>query len=310
MKVLEGLKRVTSLAVMLALLFVGCVGVAGDVSAAEIPDYQIQISPVKIELDLKPGETTEAKFKVQNTGNKTFDYKMGVRPFSVSGDDYKQDISTETKYNDIVKWISFSEPEGTIESDHEVEMTLTVKVPKDVPAGGQYAMVMAGMIEPASENTGSGITAEKQVGMLVYSKNVEGETRRTGEIVENKVPSFMFAPPIQATSVVENTGNVHMEATYVMQVYPLFGDEEVYSNEESPETRTILPETRRLNTMSWNGAPQLGIFKVRQTVKFLDKESVTEKLVFICPLWFLFIILAIIFLAIFWIVSRARGRKE
>lgn len=310
MKVLGGLKRSVGLVVALALLLVSGASVVGSVSAVETPDYQIQISPAKIELDLKPGETTETKFKVQNTGNKTFDYQMGVRPFSVSGDDYRQDLSTETKFNDIAKWISFSEPEGTIEADHEVEITLVVKVPEDVPAGGQYAMVTAGMIEPASENSGSGITAEKQVGMLVYSKNVEGETRQTGNIVENKVPSFMFAPPIHATSVVENTGNVHAEATYIMQVYPLFGGEEVYSNEESPEKRTILPETRRLNTMSWDGAPQLGIFKVKQTVKFSGEESVTEKVVFICPLWFLFIILAIIFLAIFWIVSRARGRKE
>lgn len=310
MKVLGGFKRIANMFLAAMMVLLGGVSIVGHARAAEIPDYQIQISPVKIELDLKPGKTSEAKFKVQNTGNKTFDYRMGVRPFSVSGDDYKQDINSETKYNDIVKWISFSEPEGTIEADHEVEMTITVKVPKDVPAGGQYAMVTAGMIEPASESAGSGITAEKQVGMLVYSKNVEGETRQAGKIVENKVPSFMFAPPIQATSVVENTGNVHADATYVMQVYPLFSDEEVYSNEESPETRTILPETRRLNTMSWDGAPQLGIFKVKQTVKFLGEESVTEKMVFICPLWFLFIILAIIFLAIFWIVSRTRSRKE
>ena len=100
------------------------------------------------------------------------------------------------------------------------------------------------------------------------------------------------------------------DRTYTLQVYPLFGNEEVYTNEENPEKRTILPETRRLNTMSWDGAPQLGIFRVKQTVKFLDDTKVTEKLVFICPLWFLFVVLAIIFLAIFWIVSRVRGRGK
>lgn len=310
MKVLGGLKRMVILVLAAMLFLVGGVGNIGVASAAEVPDYRIQISPMVLDIELKPGETTEAKFKVQNTGNKTFDYQMGVRPFNVVDESYSQDVSTETKYNYITDWITFSEPSGTIEADHEVEMTLTVKVPKDVPAGGQYAMVTAALLEPGSDGEGSGVSAEVQVGMLVYSKNVEGETRQTGNIVENKVPSFMFAPPIHATSVVENTGNVHAEATYIMQVYPLFGGEEVYSNEESPEKRTILPETRRLNTMSWGGAPQLGIFKVKQTVKFSGEESVTEKVVFICPLWFLFIILAIIFLAIFWIVSRARGRKE
>lgn len=132
----------------------------------------------------------------------------------------------------------------------------------------------------------------------------------TGSIVDAKVPSFMFTPPIRTTSVVENTGNVHADATYIMQVYPLFGDEEVYSNEEHPEVRTILPDTRRLNTLTWDGAPQLGIFRVKQTVKFLDDVKELEKLVFICPIWFLLIVLVLIFLAVFWIVSRTRGRKE
>ena len=67
-----------------------------------------------------------------------------------------------------------------------------------------------------------------------------------------------------------------------------------------------------MNTISWDGAPHLGIFKVKQTVKFLGETKTTEKLVFICPIWLLFIILAIIFLIIFLIVNRAikGGRKE
>lgn len=177
-----------------------------------------------------------------------------------------------------------------------------------MPLGGQYAAILVKMKEN-SDGDGNIVMAEKQLGLIVYS-SVAGQTRKEGSVVENKVPSFMFAPPISVTSVVENTGNVHADATYILQVYPFFGGEEVYTNEENPEKRTILPETRRLNTITWEGAPQLGLFKVKQTVKFLDQTSVTEKVLFICPIWFLLIVLAIIFLVIFWIVTRVRGRKD
>lgn len=308
MKVFKDLtKLMSALLLIFASVFVG----SGVVSAAEgdQPDYRIQISPVRLELDLKPGKVTEAKFKVQNTGTKEFNYELSTAPFSVSDENYNQDLSSTSSYTYIKDWITFSSDKGTIPAGGEAEITAKVNVPKDVPAGGQYGVIFARMKEPDNGEVG-GVKAEKQVGVLVYSKNVEGNTRLEGNIVENKVPSFMFTPPIRATSIVENKGNVHTDATYTLQVFPLFGGEEVYTNEDNPETRIILPETRRLNTMSWDGAPQLGIFRVKQTVKFMDKTDVTEKIVFICPLWFLFIILAIIFLAIFWIVSRTRGRKE
>ncbi len=147
------------------------------------------------------------------------------------------------------------------------------------------------------------------MGYLIYG-NVDGEITKTGKVLENKVPSFLFNPPIMGTSVVENTGNVYTVAKYTLQVFPLFSDEEVYTNEEEPEDNVIFPETKRYNEVTWEGAPHLGIFKVRQTVKIFDDESVTEKIVFLCPLWFLFITLLLIFLTIFWIVSRVFRRKR
>lgn len=287
----------------------GCI--SSSAFAEEKPDYRIMASPATLNLELKPGETTVTSFKVINNGAKRFDFSISVAPYGVEGEEYNQNFTDTTKYNDLAKWVKLSEDSGSLDPDESKVIEVTVDVPKDVPDGGQYAILLAKMAEPSDPEAGaSAVKAEKQLGVVIFSENVAGHTRKEGGIVEAKVPSFMFAPPIKATSVVENTGNVHAEATYIMQVYPLFGDEEVYTNEENPEKRTILPETRRLNTLTWDGAPQLGIFKVKQTVKFLDEVKEIEKVVFICPIWFLLIILVLIFLAVFWIVSRTRGRKE
>lgn len=279
----------------------------GFACAVDTPDYRIQVSPVRFELDLKPGKTTTETFKVQNTGARQFSYDVSVVPYSVTNEDYEADFSTETQYSDIVKWVSFSQTSGTLEPDEEDEITVTVKVPTNVPDGGQYAAIMATMNE--SSTSGTGVSIVRQVGILLYS-NVEGRTIKTASIEENKIPGFIFNPPITVTSLVKNSGNVHAEASYVLQVFPLFGDEEVYTNEENPIEQMVLPGTNRYNELSWEGAPALGIFRVKQTVKIFDEVSVTEKLVFLCPIWFLFIVLLLIFCVIFWIVSRVRSRRK
>ncbi len=309
MKVFKGLGNLVLAACLV------CCGLFAGVNAAyaldESPDYYLKASPTSIRLnELKPGETVTEQFRVLNGGAKDFEYELSAAPYSVSTEQYKEDFATETKYNDIAKWITFSKDKGSLAAGDTEEIEITVKVPKDVPAGGQYAAILVKMVAPGSEQDGGvGFGTEQQVGIIVYA-DVDGQTRKEGSISDVKVNGFLFNPPITATSVVENTGNVHAEATYILQVYPLFGGEEVYTNEEQPEVRVILPETRRFNQISWDGAPQLGAFRVKQTVKFLGKEEVVEKMVFLCPLWFLFIILVLIFLIVFWIVSRVRGRKE
>lgn len=282
---------------------------ASVASAADVPDYRLQISPAKEDIgDLKPGETYAGVFKVQNTGTKAFDFKVGVSPYSVS-DQYYSTNEESNQYTDIVGWVKFSRTSGHVDPNGEVEIAYTITVPSDVPAGGQYALLTAELVNGSDSTSGSGLTTINRVGMILYS-NVQGNTRKTGSIIENKVPTFLFNPPVSATSIVENTGNTHATATYVMQVYPWFGDEEVYTNEENPIKLVVLPETRRFNTVTWPNAPHLGIFRVKQTVTIFGQTSVTEKTVFLCPIWFLFIVIALIFCGVFWIVNRVRARRQ
>lgn len=301
MKIFQKLSKFLSAAIIAATLIIpNAAPVFAD--DEEVPQYRLQIAPAKIDIgDLDPGESYSNVIKVQNTGQNAFDFKMSVEPFSVKDENYTQSYEAKEQYNDIVNWVKFSTTTGHLEPGTQQEVAYTITVPADVPAGGQYAILMAEIANDDEETNDSGVTMRRRVGTLLYS-NISGTTRRTGEIIENKVPTILFNPPVSATSIVSNTGNTHTDATYVLQVYPLFGDEEVYTNEENPIKLTILPDTRRFNTVTWPNAPQLGIFRVKQTVTIFDQTSTTEKTVFLCPIWFIFIVLLIIFCIIFWIV--------
>lgn len=301
-------------ALVALLAMVASVVASGSlVAATEIPDYRLQVTPSfsDIEKALKPGDTYTGKFKAQNTGSKEFRYEIDFAPYSIADEKYNIDSETESDYTQMAKWITVSQKNGTIAPDDSVEISYTIKVPRDVAAGGQYALINVKMLTDDGEKTedGPAFKVIQQIGFRVLA-TIDGTTRKSATITDNKVPSFMFNPPITVSSFVNNTGNVHAKATYILQVFPLFGDEEVYTNEEDPVQLTILPETKRYNELSWDGAPHLGIFRVKQTVKIFDEVSMTEKLVFLCPIWFLFIVLLLIFCVVFWVVSRVRSRRK
>ncbi len=276
------------------------------------PAILLQVSPTKQKISLTPGSSYVGTFKVHNAGTAPFSYSVSATPYSVTNDNYSPDYSGLTNYTQISDWITFDKATetGTLQPGQIVDVAYTVNVPKDAPAGGQYAALMAQTSDGNAED--ATVAVIHRVGMILYAA-VPGETRETGEIVKNTVNSFYFNPPLTVSSLVKNTGNVEQTATYTVKIYPLFSNEAVFSNEEAPlneKQLDVIPDTSRFNSITWEGAPHIGVFSVEQTIEFAGQVSTNKKLVLICPLWLLFVIFALLFFIIFWLVSRARGRKR
>lgn len=277
---------------------------------AETTGGFIHMSPVRTKLELKPGEVYKGTFKVMATGTETFDYTLSASPYQIVDEGGNASYDTESKYTKIVDWITFSKEGDTISPNESQDVSYTIKVPEDAPGGGQYAILFAETANP--EEKGSFTKTNSRVGQILYV-TIDGKNNECAKIIKNGINTFMFEPPISSTSLVESCGNVHQEASYIMKVYPLFSDKEIYTNEEDPETHIILPETKRFNTTSWtkeNGAPSIGIYTVEHTVKIGKESDTVKKLVFIFPLWLLIVILLFLGSIIFWLVSRSRARKE
>ena len=271
---------------------------------------ELMVSPSKIDVpDLDPGQTYQGTFKVINSGEVDIKFKVYATGYLVAyvenQDNYSQEFDTDGPRTAISKWFSFDKETGKLTPGQQEEITYTIDVPLDAPAGGQYAAIMAEIDNDEDQM----FVSKSRVGLLVYSK-IHGETKIDAKIIDNKIPGFLFNPPIYATSLVENNSNVHLDASYALQVFPIFSNEEVYTNEEKPDTHVVMPETKRFITSKWENSPSFGIFRVIQTVKIADQESKVEKIVIICPLWLIIIILALIFMMIFWLVSRHKSRQR
>lgn len=274
---------------------------------------RIGMSPLSQKLILSPGEVYEGSFKVVSLAESTsdMDFNVTVEPFYV---DENYDIYYEETgaYNGMVNWTKVDATSGTLMPNSSKDIHFTITVPEDAPAGGQYVAIKATPInntDADSENTGATIKVTYGVAYTIYAE-IAGTTIRSGEIADLEVPSFLTSGDISGASTIKNTGNVHDTAKYTLQVFPLFSNEEIYTNEESPEERIILPERTRYVKTSMPNTPEVGLFNVVYTVEFQNQTMQVKKLVIKCPIWLMVIILIVIIMLIVFITILVRKHSK
>lgn len=305
----------------LVVFFVALVGGMMCSGNAWAIETTLTVSPMEQKMTLYPGEASVGSIKVSNPASATEElyYTVNVVPFTRSGNNYDPMIGdrlSDGSYNDVVNWVTLSSEFGSVKPNEQDEIIYTVNVPENVRGGGQYFAILVTRTDNPEEAEKEGNTKLKeiiQIASTVYATVSGKDVQLAGAISNNEIPSFLLTPPIKASFMVENTGNTHMEINYYLQVFPLFSDEEIYTNEEDPGYAIVLPETTRYIEQEWNESSQIGIFKVRQTAMYgsdSDKKSVTEKIVIVCPVWLIFIIVFIIFALIFYFMAKAKARKK
>lgn len=275
--------------------------------------YGITVSPMNERIILKPGEIYQGSFKISNSSTNTeaFQYEATVRSFYVD-DNYDVYYDQKESYNQIVDWLTIENPTGVLQVNEVRDIKYTVNVPKSAPAGGQYAAIMVQSAESegvSGEGTAVSLTQRIGISHIIYAE-VTGTSVHGGKIESLDVPSFLLNGDISGAASIENTGNVHGVATYKLQVYPLFSDEEIYTNEEEPATATILPNRTRYFKIGWADTPAFGIFNVVYTVEFEGVTEQVSKMVIKCPIWLLFAIIFVIAAIIIYFVMRAKSRKN
>lgn len=310
---MKRIKLKSIIAGFVALVFAGI----GTFSAFANVAPSLTVSPPTQKIILVPGETYNGSINVTNkhAAERNLEFSVFVGSFNQSVDNNgnygEVDIKERSNYNIMVDWIKIGKESGSVEPNETVAVPYSIEVPKDAPAGGQYATIVVKDESGSADFSGSGADVKNvfQIAATIYAE-VAGDTRDTGEIIENNAPSFLLdGSKFEATSMVKNTGNVHIDAEYTLQVWPLFSGEEICTNEENPDKSLILPETQRYHAQKCE-LPSFGIFNIKQTVKIFDQVSTIEKMVIVCPIWLLFLILFIVALGVIYLFAKSKKRKN
>ncbi len=284
------------------------------VSALEAGDIVVELKPGGQRLNLIPGQTTTGKIYVHNKGRLDFTFTLSARPYRVTNEDYDPDFSTETDYTKLHNWIHFKQDSYRLAAGEELEVPFSVEAPLNLPSGGQYAAVIVETRDSADPD--ASVRTVNQVASLLFGQ-VEGETQIGGVLMAHSLPHFLLSSPFTASMTVKNDGNIDFRAIETLTIYDFFTGREVFGTSNSGDDQspaelraTILPATTRTSSVTWEGAPQLGIFRAVQTINFLDQAYTYEQIVFLCPIWLAGAVVVLIVLALIWLVLRIRRRKH
>ena len=291
-------------------LLLGAILIVVSATTSAFADVDFGVSPPTERITLTPGETFYGTVTIVNpsTSESNFDYTVSVEPFYVNE-------NNETIYDYsgsrtmMADWIHLDHETGVIEPNSDRSVKFVINVPEDAPAGGQYAAIMVSSNADTEASEGVNIVASYRFAHLIYA-DVAGESVHDGAITGANVPSFLFSGRIKGSATVENKGNTHAEVSHTLQIFPLFSNEEIYTNEEDPKTSLIMPGVKRSSSVSWEETPAIGVFHVVYNVEFEGAKSTVDKHVIVCPIWLLFLILIGIFLIIFRILNVKKKTEK
>lgn len=273
------------------------------------------LMPMSQKISLKPGEVYEGSVKVINPSYATedFEYKAEVTPYGVVGQEYTADLLSESDRTQISKWVKIQNPTGSIKPNESEEIKFTITVPENVPAGGQYATIAISSNKKASDSDGVSVQNVFEMASIIYA-DIAGETVHDGKVLENNVPGFVLTTPVKISALLNNNGNVHETATFTIQVSDVFTGRVILPTDENSGVYSeyIMPETTRFTEREVSDLPALGIVKINQTINYNGQVSTVEKNVFICPIWFLILMIltvAAIITAIVMLIRKHRRNK-
>jgi hypothetical protein len=299
--------RLLGIGVLTGLL----VGVSGALAFASAPvraaDTSMTISPPKQELKLNPGDDYTGSFTVLNGGQEDYQFKVYATPFQLDSA-YQNDFSSENQWTQISRWLTFDREVYTATAGEQVAVSYQIKVPRDVPAGGQYASIMA---EILPETDIGGVQAIKRVAMLLISQ-VAGKTVEAGTFTAGAERSWYSHGPITFTGEVTNSGNTDFRVLADLTVTKFFGRKNVYTSE--PLDLFLFPANSRPIEFQWE-QPRVGLFWVAGKVEFLDKVENESRLVLVAPVWLLLLgallVTTIVFVIFnYWWTQRAQPTKS
>lgn len=287
-----------------------------SVSALEPGDIVMSLNPSERELELNPGETIKSSVGISNVGRLPFDVRASVSPYYVSGDDYKPDFENETAYTKLYNWITLEQNSYHLEPGEAAQVHFTVNVPDGVVGGGQYAAIML-LSDSGIEEEGA-VKVQGQLAAIIYGHVNGGEMISDGVLVDHTLPAFMFNDKISVSQVVRNNGNVDFHVKQTMTITNFITNQPVVTINSVDNNgqmigyniATVLPGTSRAGILTWSDAPKLGLFMVKQTISFLDKDYEFSQLVLICPIWLVILVIALLIILVMRIIFKIKKYRH
>jgi len=310
-------------AATILLILAATAAVLAGTSPAQAQEFDLTLTPAKVELEVRPGESLEFSIELRNNGPDPLALRVYPMDYSVTPDNTF--IFEEPGYYSYsgAAWIGIRQDAVNIPPATMISVPFDLLVPPDAEPGGHYAVIF---FQDASEpRPGQGAELSPRVGAQILI-TVPGEIVREGEIADFHVDSDYFslwashgngsagwpARSMKYHLEVENKGNVHITVNAVISYGASFG---FGSGRLELGAMTILPGTTRYFDGYLPGPPCFGRYRADALIMYgvdqftFDVEKRAETGFTVIPvIWILVLILGAA--ALWWAVRRLRGRWQ
>ena len=236
---------------------------AGSVHAAAT-QQTLTLSPTSIVQSFDKDSSNNGSIQVINQGASAYDFTVYATPYSVTGEEYKQDFSPVAGAVNIADWFSFPSSTYHIEPGQTVAVPYTINVPSGALSGGYYGVIFAEIKNPEVVN---GVTIKDRLGSIFYL-TVNGPAVSRGSLLSWEVKPFQ-KPDLTGYVRIADTGTLHFSATINATVKDLFG----FNKLTFTSVKEVLPQTVRKIPVTWTNTPFLGIYKISGSVTYLGKTE-------------------------------------
>jgi hypothetical protein len=280
-------------------------------SATPIRAASLIISPPRIDLTGKPGDTLQQTIKVTNSGDTPITLSATISDFIVS-DNAGTPIRITTQASGrylASPWFLLDRSEFTLASHQTENIVAIIEIPKGALPGGHYAGVYFAPTEKGKLDT-TGALVIPQIGSL-FGITVAGDIKYDALIKDFSVKTNISEfGPINFTAVIENQSDTHIRPKSNIVVHDMLGRKMV----DLPlDEINIFPFTSRTLLGTWETVWGLGRYTATLSASYGPGLVATRTLYFwIMPYRLIAAILVVllVLLALFIVIRRHLQHRE
>ena len=278
--------RIWSFLYALTLLLFGvaaCTAIA--YGATTLPGGALIVRPAKTEVTMSPGEEKQVMIRVANG-----------TPAPIHVETSFEDVAPNTQrsaVDDPIRLLNGAKGDNSLKdilvtpkqafdvlSAREMEIPITIHIPKNASPGGRYGAVVFQFapIAPSGDHPTS-VSVQSRIAALFFVR-VSGEVKEEGKLVAfglfnnaKTTPSPTADMPLRMQVAYENTGAVHLDPYGRVTVSSLFGASFVLPI----DPWSVLPHATRMREIDMTEALAPGYYTARLELNRGSKDIVDER---------------------------------
>lgn len=238
------------LASFLIAVFV-ILNIAGSISAqTSDPGLDLTVSPPVIELNAKPGDKVNERFRIRNNQSTPVTLKIDVKKLSSDSTTGEPIPAEPTKEDEFISWMNVDPATPTVNPSEWQDVNFSLEIPQNAAYGYYYVLRIAPAAQ--AEIKGTGATVKGQVLVVVLLNVVKDGAKAKAGLVEFKPNVFVSEYlPVTFTAKVNNTGNIHVRPSGNIFIRSM-SQKDVAILDINSGKQTVLPGGTRTFDSTWN----------------------------------------------------------